>query len=558
MSKKFQVIFLFTFVFVLSQSAFAQNKFEGYNIIVNAPETHKSVTCAIRYSPPTTAVTITDLTPSTPMNVKSCNGAGTNLTQNNNTTATMRANGSNFKWCFEGEDEKYRIKFSGDQYSGPILYNWIATPKEPGFYNIKDFGAVGDGRTDDTLAIKSALAFIATRNGGTLRFPEGEYIVGGGENAGFDGLALPTGVIIEGISGIQTGAATNNVKQENPSRITLRGRNRALFRIGECTEKIALKNIELNAESTDNTYGIEAVGAYNSSQGLNIDNVVFNKFYRGIYAHGLPITDKNWQFDYIKINQSRFIFNTDTGIYTDIRNSDWKISSSLFINPKRTQTQKANSMHFERVTAVMIQDTFGGGFTNALGGTFINILDSGIFTVIGSQTENMTNSLVYNEVNNPYAGDYSYPMTFVNNVFGNTIEFKARRTFVSTGNLYLGDTFKADERLRVYSTGDRFCYDGNILGCQGAPLKYFDGATVIFMTGQPGERSVPASPTYFGTDVRFGAPVQMPSFRQNQLPGNKPNGSMVYCIDCRRDSEPCQGGGSGSPAMVVNGRWSCL
>lgn len=557
MSKKIKAVSLFIFVFALSLSAFSQNKFEGYNIILNVPTTQRAQACAIRYAPPTTAITITDLNASTPLDLKACAGSGTSLTGAGNLRATMRANRSTFKWCFEGEDEKYRITFGGDSYSGEVSYDWIATPEEPGFYNIKQFGAVGDGRTDDTLAIQSALAFIATRNGGTLRFPEGEYIVGG--QTDFQGITLPTGVIIEGISGIQTGAATNNVKRENPSRITLRGTNRAIFRIGECTEKISIKNLELNAESSVNTYGIEAVGAYTSSQGLNIDNVVFNKFFRGIYAYGLPITSQQWQFDYIKINQSRFVYNTDAGIYTNIRNSDWKISSSLFINPRRTATQRANSMHFERVTAVLIQDTFGGGFQGAEGGTFINILDSGIITVIGSQTEKMTKSLVYNEEENQYAGDYTYPITFVNNVFGNPIEFKARRTFVSTGNFYLGDTFKADERLRVYSTGDRFCYDGFIVpGCQGADLKYFDRATVIFMTGQPGERSIPDRPTYFGTDVQFGAPVQMPSFRQNQLPPNKPNGSMVYCTDCRRDTEPCRGGGNGSPAMVVNGSWSCL
>src|SRR5690606_38395850 len=114
-----------------------------------------------------------------------------------------------------------------------------------------------------------------------------------------------------------------------------------------------------------------------------------------------------------------------------------------------------------------------------LGGTFINILDSGNLTILASQTENMTNSLVYNEVNNQYAGDYSYPITVVNSIFGNAMIFRARRTFVSTGSLYAGSTFQADERLRVYSTGDRFCYDGHILGCQGAQKRNFDNATVI-------------------------------------------------------------------------------
>lgn len=556
MSNKLQAVVLFALVFGLTASASAQvNKFEGYNIILDSPEIHKSATCAIRYAPPNTSVTIADLNPATPLNVRSCAGSGTTVTRSTGSTALMQAS-SDSKWCFEGEDESYRISFRGDQFSGIVIYDWHKTPDNLGIYNIRDFGAKGDGQTDDTLAIKSALAFIATRNGGVLQFSEGDYLVG--NTPGFNGITIPSGVIIQGVSGIQTNASTNNIVRKNPTRITLRGSNRPVFRIGECTEKITLRDIELFAENSQETYGIKAVGAYTASQGIFIENAVFSNFFRGIYAYGLPQTDKSWQFDYIKIRDTRFVFNTDAGIYTDLRNSDWKIESSLFINPRRTPTQNANSMHFERVTAVLIQDTFGGGFANALGGTFLNILDSGILTVIGSQTENMTNSLVYNGVENPYAGDYSYPITFLNCVFGNPIEFKARRTFVSTGTLYGAETFKADQRLRVYSTGDRFCYDGAILGCQGAVKRNFDRATVVFMTGQPAENGIPAQPTFFGTDVQFGTPVQMPSLRLNELPSNQPNGSLVYCADCRRDSTPCQSGGSGAPAMVVSGRWSCL
>ena len=92
----------------------------------------------------------------------------------------MRANASDFKWCFTGEDKKYRISYDGDRFSGKQIYDWIATPDEKtlGFYNVKDFGAVGDGRTDDTIAIRSALAFIGSRGGGVLTFPEGDYTVG--------------------------------------------------------------------------------------------------------------------------------------------------------------------------------------------------------------------------------------------------------------------------------------------------------------------------------------------------------------------------------------------
>lgn len=542
------------FVLLSISSAFAQNKFEGYNVVLSVPENHTGPTCALRYTPPNAAITISDLNSATPMNVKSCDGSGTNLTKSG-TAVSMKANGTNLKWCFEGEDKMYRISFAGDQFSGGTMtYNWIATPdpKTLGFYNIKDFGAVGDGKTDDTIAIKSAFAYVASRNGGQVTFPEGDYIV-------TSPITLPSGIVLRGVNGLHTEATTNNVIRKNNSRITLKGSNQALFRIGECTEKVTLMDLELFAESQQKTYGIEAVGAWISSQSFHVERVTFQKFFRGIYAHGLPQTALQWQYDYIKITNSRFVYNTDAGIYVNVKNSDWKIEGCLFINPKRTATQNANSMDFERVGMITISDTFGGGFPNALGGTFINILDSGNTTIIGSQTEVMTNSLVYNQAENPYAGDYSYPIAVYNSIFGDPIIFKARRTFVSNGSLYNANTFTADERVRVYSTGDRFCYDGYILGCQGATQKNFDKATIVFMTGQLTEKgSTPNTPTIFGTDVQFNSPVQLPSFLQNALPTGKANGSMVYCSNCRRSTTPCQAGGNGAPAMVVGNQWSCL
>lgn len=41
--------------------------------------------------------------------------------------------------------------------------------------NVLDFGAVGDGTTDDTYALQSALDAVFANNGGTLRIPAGNY-----------------------------------------------------------------------------------------------------------------------------------------------------------------------------------------------------------------------------------------------------------------------------------------------------------------------------------------------------------------------------------------------
>lgn len=541
------------FVFAFSLNILAQNKFEGYNIIVDVPKTQTSTTCAVRYVPPSTTITITDLTPSTPMKVSSCGSSSSSLVQTSATSATVKSSPTDNKWCFQGEDKRYRVTFAGDRYSGPVTYNWFSETdaRLRGFYNIRDFGAVGDGKADDTIAFKSAMAVIAANNGGTLTIPDGDYVV-------TSPVALPSGLTIQGSNGLASNSPTSDVPRKNPTRITLKGTNTSLFLIGECTEKVTIRDIELYAISNENTNGIEAFGAFNSAQDFYFERVVFNNFFRGINAYGLPQTNLSWQFDYIKIDACRFIFNRDAGIYTNSRNSDWRITSTVFINPAKRPGQNANSMHFERVAGVLIQDTFGGGFANALGGTFLNILDSGGITIISSQTESMTNSLVYNAVENPLAGDYSYPIMVINSAFGDPVIFKARRTFVSTGTYYRPDTFQADERLRVYSTGDRFCYDGYILGCQSIAKNNFDKATVVFMTGQPSEGTVTGHPTFFGTDVKFGAPVQFPPIPASSLPAGKPNGSMVYCADCRRSTTPCQPGGKGAPAMVVGFEWNCL
>jgi hypothetical protein len=118
----------------------------------------------------------------------------------------------------------------------------------------------------------------------------------------------------------------------------------------------------------------------------------------------------------------------------------------------------------------------------------------------------------------------------------------------------------------INSLGDRFCYDGYSWGCDRGDggkerltnQNVFDKATVVFMSGQPAEGSVPGMPTIFGTDVQFNTPVQMPSIQMDKLPLGKPNGSMVYCSNCRRNTTPCQTGGSGAPAMVVGNQWSCM
>ena len=45
-----------------------------------------------------------------------------------------------------------------------------------GLYNVRRYGATGDGKTVDTPAINRAIEAVASAGGGTLIFPAGTYV----------------------------------------------------------------------------------------------------------------------------------------------------------------------------------------------------------------------------------------------------------------------------------------------------------------------------------------------------------------------------------------------
>lgn len=69
--------------------------------------------------------------------------------------------------------------------------------KDPFFiYNVKNYGAVGDGAANDADAIKSAIADCNKNNGGTVYFPQGDYLTGPIDFVNNMNLYLDAGAVI--------------------------------------------------------------------------------------------------------------------------------------------------------------------------------------------------------------------------------------------------------------------------------------------------------------------------------------------------------------------------
>ena len=66
-------------------------------------------------------------------------------------------------------------------------------------YNVKDFGAKGDGQTNDTQAISKAIEKASTDGGGTVTFPAGKYMVASARIRSNVCLKLDNDAIIEGL-----------------------------------------------------------------------------------------------------------------------------------------------------------------------------------------------------------------------------------------------------------------------------------------------------------------------------------------------------------------------
>lgn len=129
--------------------------------------------------------------------------------------------------------------------------------------SVKDFGATGDGATDDTTAVLNALDYVKTING-ILYFPNGNYIVQ-------QAMQLDSGITVKG-----DGLASTTITRTSNTAETIDGHSvKAVFYVTGGWNHITDLNITgVNGSTTGNVTGI--LFGYNIAAKGSVKNVAIN------------------------------------------------------------------------------------------------------------------------------------------------------------------------------------------------------------------------------------------------------------------------------------------
>jgi hypothetical protein len=161
--------------------------------------------------------------------------------------------------------------------------------------NVKDFSAIGDGKTDDSLAFSNALKSLGQR-GGTLLVPSGKYLVGGlkiGSGTTLKGIGVPRPILIK------TRQATTILDLTGE---VIGGERRGVHNV--TIESITLRGRSVQDGFSEHVHNINAMGV----KTLVIHNVAFEAFQGdGLYlGTGFSLTDPVAHNSEVVVSNSEF------------------------------------------------------------------------------------------------------------------------------------------------------------------------------------------------------------------------------------------------------------
>lgn len=366
--------------------------------------------------------------------------------------------------------------------------------------NVKSMGARGDGRTDDTAAIRAAVDAAGKSGGGRVVIPPGIFRVTGS-------IDLPSGVIVEG-----SGSAYNGFCQ-----LLLTEPNQKVFTIGEGRRNIKIHDLEIKAQYGSispfklmaGTIAIAAAGKDLNKPTIDVEfrGLTITGFERGISVEG-SLPNGQWQFDHILVDHCSF-YDGKTGIYINSGNSTfWKITHCNI-----AVGAGGYAIYILRSGPVTIDTTLSSGPVGYSPGRLESMARAFVYlgggqgnvTIINGFCEGIENFLEVSGI-----GNYTLPITVMGSLVGSSkIVFHENVQFISIGNSYGAGSVRTMDRgtdVLIQSIGD-VAVDppdsGNVPNGGASAFKLHGNSRVVFSSGLFGASF--NNPTMFSQTVGIGA-----------------------------------------------------
>lgn len=232
--------------------------------------------------------------------------------------------------------------------------------------DIRAYGAVGDGTTDDTQAFIDAFNKVRNIGHGTIYIPSGTYLVKQSPNE-FQGT--------NGVAIIGDGASNTEIKLATDYNwISPNGKTHGFIQFTLNSELVHIKGIKINGQKTD--YGnININGIINVSytyRGILLQNVTVRGAYgndiTGVYmgmSSGGRTTFENVRATYVDVG------------FTFDRSSSIAIESSYFGNTNKTPV-KINQSSEITIESSLIDESSSGSGIYISGGTSRMSIDNSV------------------------------------------------------------------------------------------------------------------------------------------------------------------------------------
>jgi hypothetical protein len=237
------------------------------------------------------------------------------------------------------------------------------------WFNVKWYGAVGNGTTDDTAAVAAAVVAAAAAGGGVVYLPEGRYKL-------TDEITITSGITIRGQSNVDEFYGTKT-DLEDPTFIFQATASKACFKIGSDVCDVVFSDLCLASEVTPlssnspsaNKIGLKFAGAApQSSYRFTIQRVNFYNFDKGISVDVTSGSD--WQCDAVIVEECHFLNNTK-GVYFNTMNADaWNFVSCTFTIPTN-----GDGIYAERVGYLALRSCYATDNGSTTGTDLIHLGD---------------------------------------------------------------------------------------------------------------------------------------------------------------------------------------